>query len=151
MTLLECRYEETGRKNSRNVHKSRYDAEPKNSFYSCARVSPFGSMFQHLLQTLELGLVFLYDGRENILLKKIFTAYSVFKIYIWNPQRNTNKRDPTLGLLVDVPLLPFFVAESSTRWSKNYTQNLHSMGCKQPRNFEGDIIYMALKDNVNMF
>ena len=122
MTLLECRYEETGRKNSRNVHKSRYDAEPKNSFYSCARVSPFGSMFQHLLQTLELGLVFLYDGRENILLKKIFTAYSVFKIYIWNPQRNTNKRDPTLGLLVDVPLLPFFVAESSTRWSKKYTQ-----------------------------
>ena len=79
-------------------------------------------MFQHLLQTLELGLVFLYDGRENILLKKIFTAYSVFKIYIWTSQRNTNKRDPTLGLLVDVPLLPFFVAESSTRWSKKYTQ-----------------------------
>ena len=86
--------------------------------YSCTRVSLFGDMFQHLLQTLELGLVFLYDGRENILLKKIFTAYSVFKIYIWNPQRNTNKRDPTLGLLVDVPLLPLFVAESSTRWSK---------------------------------
>ena len=31
-----------GRKNSRNVHKSRYDAETKNSFYSCTRVSPFG-------------------------------------------------------------------------------------------------------------
>ena len=90
MTLLECRYEETGRKNSRNVHKSRYDAEPKNSFYSCARVSPFGSMLQHLLQTLEFGLVFLYDGRENIFLKKIFTAYSVLKIYIWTPKRNTN-------------------------------------------------------------
>ena len=86
--------------------------------YSCTRVSLFGDMFQHLLQTLELGLVFLYDGRENILLKKIFIAYSVFKIYIWTSQRNTNKRDPTLGLLVDVPLLPLFVAESSTRWSK---------------------------------
>ena len=150
MTLLEHRYGETRRKNSRNVHKSRYDAEPKNSFYKCTRVSPFGGMFQHLLQTLELGLVFLHDGRENILLKKIFTAYSVFKVYICTPQRNTNK-DPTFGLLVDVPLLPFFVAESSTRWSKKYTQNFHSMGCKQPRNFEGDIIYIAPKDNVNMF
>ena len=30
MTLLEHRYGETRRKNSRNVHKSRYDAEPEN-------------------------------------------------------------------------------------------------------------------------
>ena len=110
--------------------------------YSCTRVSLFGDMFQHLLQTLELGLVFLYDGRENILLEKLFAAYSVLKIYIWTPQRNTNKRDSTLGLLADAPLLPFFVAESSARLSKKYTQNLHNMGCKQPRNFEGNIIYI---------
>ena len=123
----------------------------KNSFYSCTRVSPFGSMFQPLLQTLELRLVFFYYGRDNILLEEFFATSSLFKIYIWTPQRNTNKRDSTLGLLVDVPLLPFFVAESSTRWPKKYTQNLHSMGCKQPRNFEGDIIYIAPKDNVNVF